>query len=118
MLHSLARVFLTGVALLGASILRGEGDRSFDEAPTPIRTVAPSYPSTMRAQGVSGIVAVAVAIDDQGNVTGTTVSKSTHPDFEKPALEAVGQWKFKPATKGGQPVSVRIVLPVKFSTST
>lgn len=115
--RNIARVALVAIALAGASFVRADNGKPFDEAPQPLRTVAPTYPHDLRREGVSGMVAVSVVIDDQGNVTERSVSKSSHPGFEQPALDAVSQWKFKPATKGGQAVSVRVVLPVKFTTN-
>lgn len=97
--------------------LRAEGSKAFDEAPTPLRTTAPAYPGDLRSAGINGMVAISVLIDEKGNVTETAISKSTHAGFEKPAIDAVTQWKFKPATKDGQPVAVRVVLPVKFIAS-
>lgn len=113
-IRNFTRVVLALAALTGASLLHADG-KPFDEAPQPLRTVAPTYPHELRAQGVSGMVAVSVVIDPKGNVTEPSVSKSSHPGFEQPALQAVAQWKFKPATKDGQAVAVRVVLPVKFS---
>lgn len=114
--RNLTRVAFAIAALAGATFLRAD-EKPFDQPPTPLRTVAPSYPHELRVAGVSGMVAVSVLIDDQGNVAEKTVSKSSHPGFEQPALEAVAQWKFKPATKAGQAVSVRVVVPVKFNTN-
>lgn len=116
-LHSFARIALAVVALVGAAQLRADNVKPFDEAPQPLRTVAPAYPHDLRNQGVSGMVAVSVLIDDQGNVTEKSVAKSSHPGFEQAALDAVSQWKFKPAQKSGQAIAVRVVLPVKFTSN-
>lgn len=110
-LLKLALVSATFFAVL--SIARAEA--AFDEAPTPVRTLAPAYPEAMRRDGVSGMVSVAVTVDENGNVTKAAVAKSTNAEFEQPALQAVSQWKFKPAKKGGQAVAVSVVLPVRFS---
>jgi protein TonB len=45
----------------------------------------------------------------------SSVSKSSHPDFEKPALDAVKNWKFKPAKKDGNVVKVRVTVPLRFN---
>lgn len=84
------------------------------EPPVPVRTVAPEYPSELRREGVSGLVMVKCAIDEQGNVTETTVEKSSNNAFEKPALDAVKKWKFKPAKQDGNPVAVKVTIPIKF----
>jgi protein TonB len=45
------------------------------------------------------------------------VESSSHPDFEKPVLEAVRRWKYKPGTKEGQAVRTYIRLPLSFSVN-
>lgn len=84
------------------------------EPPVPVRTVAPEYPNELRRDGVSGLVMVKCSIDEQGNVTGTEVEKSSNAAFEKPAVEAVKKWKFKPAKQDGAPVTVKVSIPIKF----
>ncbi|HWA86476.1 MAG TPA: energy transducer TonB [Opitutus sp.] len=84
------------------------------EPPVPIRTVAPDYPQEMRSRGVSAIVMVKCAIDAQGNVDETIVSKSSNENFDNSALAAVKKWKFKPAREDGNPVAMTVTIPIKF----
>lgn len=84
------------------------------ENPVPVRTVKPQYPREMREQGVSGLVMVKCAIDEQGNVTETTVLKSSNEVFDKFAVEALKKWKFKPARRDGTPVAIQVTIPMKF----
>lgn len=84
------------------------------EPPVPVRTVPPDYPPDLRRDGVSGLVMVKCSIDEQGNVTETTVEKSSHEAFEKPAMDAVKKWKFKPAKQDGSPVAIKVTIPIKF----
>jgi protein TonB len=37
-----------------------------------------------------------------------------HPDLDSAAVEAVKQWRFEPARRGGQAVVVWLRMPVKF----
>ena len=110
------KLALLSVALFAFSAV-ARAESSFDEAPTPLRTQAPVHPEALLRDGVSGMVSVKVAIDENGNVTETTVAKSTNSAFDQPALAAVSQWKFKPAKKAGQPVAVTVVVPVRFATT-
>lgn len=84
------------------------------EPPVPVRTVAPEFPSEMRAQRVSGLVTVSVQIDESGNVVDSSVEKSSNPAFDPAAVAAVRKWKFKPAKKDGAAVAIRVSIPVKF----
>lgn len=84
------------------------------EPPVPVRTVQPEYPTELRRDGVSGLVMVKCHIDEQGNVIETEVEKSSNTAFEKPAVAAVKKWKFKPAKQDGNPVGIKVSIPIKF----
>lgn len=84
------------------------------EPPVPVRTAAPAYPDELRREGVSGLVMVKCDIDAQGNVTGTEIEKSSNAAFEKPAVDAVKKWKFKPAKQDGAPIAIKVTIPIKF----
>lgn len=110
---SLLNIVLLTVALVATSTA-SRAESAFDAAPTPIRTAAPVYPEGLRRGGVSGMVSIKATVDENGNVTGTVVAKSSNPEFEEPALAAVAQWKFTPAMKAGQAVVAVVMLPVRF----
>jgi protein TonB len=84
------------------------------EPPVPVRTVAPEYPSEMRREGINGVVMVKCTIDEQGNVLDPQVEKSSNAAFEKPAVDALLRWKFKPAKQDGAPVAIKVSIPIKF----
>lgn len=83
-----------------------------DQKPRVIFQAAPVYPSNLKS--VEGVVTLLFIVDESGKVTNARVEKSTHPDFEKPALDAVRQWKFEPAIKGGKRVSCKMKAPIRF----
>jgi len=87
----------------------------YDVRPTPVKTPPPDYPTNLKRDGVSGVVALKVVIDESGAVVECSVSKSSNPGFEQPAVNAVKNWKFKPAQKAGNPVKIQLVIPIKFS---
>jgi len=88
--------------------------QSKTEPPVPVRMIAPEYPDELRREGVSGLVMVKCSIDVQGNVAEAEVEKSSNAAFEKPALAAVKKWKFKPAKQDGNPVAIKVSIPIKF----
>lgn len=94
---------------------RADESASFDVRPVPVRTPPPAYPDALRRDGVSGMVAVRILVDEAGNVTECEVAKSSRAEFEGPALNAIRQWKFKPASKGGTAVRSRLVVPIAFN---
>jgi periplasmic protein TonB len=84
------------------------------EPPVPVRTVAPEYPGEMQREGISGVVTVRCTIDEHGGVTDAVVVKSSAGVFEKPAMDALSKWKFKPATLDGKAVATKAIIPIRF----
>jgi protein TonB len=69
----------------------------------------------MSRAGISGEVTVEFIINTNGDVTQTQVMRSSHREFEVPALQAVQKWKFKPGRKGGRVVNVRASQTLEFN---
>jgi protein TonB len=88
-----------------------------DQKPRAIFQAAPSYPAEMRGKKLEGVVTLIFVVDGSGKVSNPKVEKSTHPAFEKPALDAVRQWRFEPGLKGGQRVGCRMRVPIRFQPS-
>ena len=86
-----------------------------DVKPVPVKTPPPVYPTDMKRQEVTGVVAVTIVIDENGEVTSATVAKSSRPEFEQAAIDAVKKWKFKPAQKDGAPVKIKVTIPLRFN---
>jgi protein TonB len=88
-----------------------------DQKPRPIFQTAPVYPSEMRGKSLEGVVTVIFVVDSSGKVAAPRVEKSSHAEFDRPALDAVKQWKFEPAVKGGQRVACKMRVPIRFPPS-
>jgi protein TonB len=88
-----------------------------DQKPRLLVNPQPIYPSQMRGKKVEGTVSVIFVVDEHGRVVEPRIEKSSHPAFERPALDAVRQWKFEPAVKAGQRVSCRMRAPLRFQPS-
>jgi len=43
------------------------------------------------------------------------VVQSSRAEFERPALRAVAQWRFRPGRKAGRPVSTWMEVPIAFA---
>ncbi|MCG8525723.1 MAG: energy transducer TonB [Opitutales bacterium] len=85
-----------------------------EEKPRALRQVPPVYPAVLQRKKVQGVVYLVFVIDDKGTVMVPRVERSTHPEFEKPAVDAIKRWKFSPGKRAGQPVKVRVRLPLQF----
>jgi periplasmic protein TonB len=88
-----------------------------DQKPHAVFQAAPLYPNEMRGKKVEGVVTLIFVVDAAGKVTNIRIEKSSNPAFEKPATDAVRQWKFEPAVKGGQRVACRMRVPIRFQPS-
>jgi protein TonB len=86
-----------------------------DQKPVARVQPGPAYPYEMSRAGISGEVTVEFIINTNGDVTQTQVMRSSHREFEVPALQAVQKWKFKPGRKGGRVVNVRASQTLEFN---
>ncbi|HVQ28833.1 MAG TPA: TonB family protein [Vicinamibacteria bacterium] len=83
-------------------------------APKRTKTINPSYPQEALAQGVRGIVILEILIDPQGKVASADVIRSI-PLLDEAALMAVRKWEYEVTKVGGQPVSVKLTVPITFA---
>lgn len=83
--------------------------------PEPIRQVQPRYTENARRAGVQGAVILEAIIDEQGNVTDVRVLRGLPMGLDREAVNAVQQWKFRPAMMANKPVKVFFNLTVNFT---
>jgi protein TonB len=78
--------------------------------------VEPPFPELARVARVPGRVALRAVIDENGAVDEIEVIDCNRPGygFDDAAIEAVGQWRYRPATLRGRPVAVYFVVLVEF----
>jgi len=104
---------------VGVSIPRHSGVLSLgdvDEAPVPIFTPPPMYPSKARRRRLESKLTIKMIVTSQGVVQKPTVEHGDNLDiFSEPALKAVKKWRFKPAQLHGKPVAVMVTLPLEFT---
>lgn len=99
----------------GISNLFNIGD--LDQQPVARVRQAPTYPYDMRRAGINGTVVIEFIINTDGDVIQTNVVRSSHREFEMPAIQAVQKWKFKPGRKGGRVVNVRASQLLEFNAT-
>jgi TonB family protein len=77
--------------------------------------VKPRYPESARRVGAQGVTTLRVRVLENGKVGDVMVEQSAgFRDLDMAAMEAVKKWLFEPARRGKEPVSVWVMLPVKF----
>ena len=93
--------------------------RAVIKPPKPVSTPTPLYPKTAKNQTaknqrVTGVVIVEVVVGVDGSVHDPKIVRSLSPELDAETVKTVGQWKFKPATKDGKPVAVKMNIEVSF----
>ena len=83
-------------------------------SPVPITSASPEYTPRPKAARIQGSVWLAAVVQPDGFVTDVTVSKSLHPELDEQAIAALKRWEFKPGTREGKPVAVRITIQMAF----
>ena len=88
---------------------------NLDQRPVARVQPQPTYPYEMSRAGINGDVVVEFIINENGDVIDTRVVRSSHREFEVPAVQAVQKWKFKAGRKGGKAVKVRVSQLIEFN---
>jgi periplasmic protein TonB len=115
------------VIAIPVNIQRGRPDTSkirdlfnisdLDRRPEPIVQTPPVFPYELKAQVTEARVRLGFIVTSQGDVIMPYVVSSTHRGFERPALDAVLKWKFKPGMRGGRKVNTRVEQPIDFKVT-
>ncbi len=83
-------------------------------APRVIHAVDPEFSDAARQTKYQGIVSIQLIVDPQGNPEDIRVVRHLGMGLDEKAIQAVRQYKFKPAMYQGHPVPVQIVIDVDF----
>ena len=84
------------------------------EQPSVIHRVEPAYPPTLIRMHKEGMVILQALITANGDVQKIEILKSDHPLFSQSAINAVSQWKYRPAKLRGKSVAVYLTVTVVF----
>lgn len=82
--------------------------------PQATSTPDPEYSDVARREHIEGTVYLEVTVDPNGRPTEIKVVRSLEPSLDRSAVNAVGQWKFKPGLLEGKPVAVKLDVEVSF----
>ena len=109
----------TGSWILNFSELRSSPDAprilSSDLlSPSPLRKVDPKYPPSLIREHVEGEVVLYAVIRKDGTVDSIQLVKGIDEQLDHNAMEALGQWKFRPAEKAGTKVDLEAIVHIPF----
>lgn len=82
--------------------------------PVLISSKTPEYPKVAKEDRLTGVCVVALTVDREGIPQDVHVLKSLHQEYDQKAIEAVQQYRFKPASQDGQPIEKQLRVEVRF----
>jgi len=82
--------------------------------PAPIRKVDPKYPPTLINEHVEGEVVLYAVIRRDGSVDSVQLVRGIDEELDANAMKALSQWKFRPATRQGEPVELEAIVHIPF----
>jgi TonB family protein len=109
----------TGSWILNFSELRmnSEGSplaSSDVSAPGPLRKIDPKYPPNLIKDHVEGEVVLYAVIRRDGSVDSIQLVRGIDEQLDANAMQALSQWKFRPATRQGTPVDLEAIIHIPF----
>lgn len=72
------------------------------------------YPESAIRQGIEGRLVLSFIVDTEGHTSEIKVVQSLHPACDSAAVQALRRTRFVPGSHDGEPVQVKMRLPVRF----
>ena len=93
---------------------------SFESEPGVVKPqykfrVEPEYPESAKKAGKEGEVLLQATIDEKGIPQNIVAITDIGFGFEEAAIAALKKTTFRPATKGGNPISLQVEIPYSFT---
>jgi len=83
-------------------------------APAPLRKIDPKYPPTLINEHVEGEVVLYAVIRRDGSVDSIQLVRGIDEQLDANAMNALSQWKFRPAMRQGTPVELEAIVHIPF----
>ncbi len=83
--------------------------------PVVISETRPQYTREAMQAKIAGTVGLSCIVETDGTVREVTVVSSLDPALDGQAVAAARKWQFRPGTKDGRPVRVRVALELTFT---
>jgi TonB family protein len=107
-----AAALQAGNAFSDEEVASSSSMSELETPPKPVKQTSPNLPPELH--GLKASLQVGFIIDDKGRVTNARIVQSSNDSFNEIALRCVRNWEFEPGMKGGKPVPVRVVVPLRF----
>ena len=86
----------------------------WDECPVPIASTYPVYPAEALQAARKGHAVVRYLVNPQGRIQVAKVLEASAPEFGGAAMASIDVWRFKPATRAGEPCSALLQMEFDF----
>jgi len=83
-------------------------------APVATQEVDPGYPLELMRQNVQGTVMLSAVIRSDGSVGEVRILRGVDDRLDVYASAALSRWRFRPATRNGDPVAIQTVVMIPF----
>ena len=83
--------------------------------PTTLSQPLPRWTPSTRDAALDYRGAIEVSIDERGFVSAVAMRQSVHPAYDQELLRIARTWKYKPATKDGQPIPSQKVVEIQLT---
>ncbi|HEY8560868.1 MAG TPA: energy transducer TonB [Pyrinomonadaceae bacterium] len=83
-------------------------------APLPFRRLSPPYTPTANLYSVAATVDIEVDFDEAGVITRTGIARWAGFGLDESVAETVRRMNWRPATRGGKPLPIRVLLRYNF----
>lgn len=88
------------------------GAKELANCPDPVMAPRIVYAPEPTGAPSSGVVVISIIVSFSGTPRNLSIVSSPNPKLEKAALEAVRQWRFRPATCDKEPVETKIAVEI------
>ena len=110
---------VAGVILLGGCEGPIQAPAIAPTQPLAVDTPPPEYPAQLACDDIGGTVGLIMEIGVDGSPVNIRVENSSgQPALDQSAMDTVGTWTFRPATRNGKPVTTDLRVPVTFDPPT
>jgi len=99
---------------LQAAQNNANGLRQGDSPPAPVNNIEAEYSDNARRHKIQGIVLISLLVNEDGIPIDLSVTKGLGHGLDEKALDAVSQYRFRPAMRDGVPIKFRLIVEVNF----
>ena len=94
--------------------ISGAGNSGGITAPAVLYRVDPEFSEEARKAKYQGTVVLTIEVGEDGRPRGFRIMRGLGLGLDQKALDAVAQWKFRPAMRNGRPVRAPATIEVNF----